>query len=159
MRVGEIIALQWEDFNPEKKTIQVNYTLIKGKLHKPKTISSVREIKLLIQAFDALLEQKELTHNSKFIFHNPNTDKNWYSTDGLRKHWVKLFDQLNIKYRNPYQMRHTFASMLVSRGENTYKVSKYLGHKDTEMVIKIYGKYVPQDESNENNFIANYDDE
>ncbi len=159
LRVGEIIALQWSDFNQDKKMLQINNTLIKGTLHKPKTVSSVREIKLLAQAFDALLDQKELTHNSKFIFHNPNTGRNWYSTDGLRKHWVKLFDQLKIKYRNPYQMRHTFASMLVSRGENTFKVAKYLGHKDTEMVTKIYGKYVPEDESNENIFTANYDNE
>lgn len=64
-----------------------------------------------------------------------------------------------IKYRNPYQIRHTFASMLVSQGENTFKIAKYLGHKDTEMVTKIYGKYVPEDESNENIFTANYDNE
>jgi integrase len=90
---------------------------------------------------------------------NPNTGKSWHSTDGFRKHWVKIFEELNIKYRNPYQMRHTFASMLVSKGENTYKVAKYLGHKDTEMVVKIYGKYLPEDESKENIFTSNYNDE
>jgi integrase len=66
---------------------------------------------------------------------------------------------VKVKYRNPYQMRHTFASMMLSRGENPLKVAKYLGHKDTEMVTKIYGKYIPINESEENCFIGNYDNE
>lgn len=157
LRVGEIIALQWDEFSSDKKMIKVNHTLVRGKLHKPKTASSIREIILLGQAYNAIIEQRKLAKHSKFIFNNPNTGKNWHSTDGFRKHWVKLFDQLDIKYRNPYQMRHTFASMLISKGENIHKVAKYLGHKNIKMVIGIYGKFIPEDNNN-GLFINNYDD-
>ena len=55
-------------------------------------------------------------------------------------------------------MRHTFASMLISNGENIHKVAKYLGHKNIKMIIEIYGKFIPE-ESNGGLFIKNYNDE
>jgi integrase len=36
----------------------------------------------------------------------------------------------NIDYRNPYQTRHTYASQMLSRGENPMWVAHQLGHKD-----------------------------
>mgnify|MGYP002133600798 FL=1 len=160
LRIGEILALQWSHFNIETRKVNVEFTLVNGKLHKPKTKNSLRELVLLDQAYQAIIDQMKFTkHHSKFIFNNPNTEDMWLSTDAFRKHWVKLLEMVKVKYRNPYQMRHTFASMMLSRGENPLKVAKYLGHKDTEMVTKIYGKYIPINESEENCFIGNYDNE
>mgnify|MGYP000017621823 CR=1 FL=1 len=48
----------------------------------------------------------------------------------------------DIKYRNPYQTRHTFASMLLSRGENPMFVAQQMGHKDWSMIIKVYGRWI-----------------
>ena len=72
------------------------------------------------KAFEAITNQKDYKSKDGFVFHNPNTHKYWIETDAFRKHWVKLFANLTIKYRNPYQMRHTFASMLISNGENIH---------------------------------------
>lgn len=43
---------------------------------------------------------------------------------------------------NLYQMRHTYASMLLSNGENILWVASQLGHVGTEMVIRAYGKLI-----------------
>lgn len=158
LRIGEIIALQWSHFDEDTRKIKVEFTLVNGKLHRPKTKSSVRELVLLDKAYDAVINQMKFTkQKSKFIFNNPNTKAMWLSTDAFRKHWVKILNVIKIKYRNPYQMRHTFASMLLSNGENVFKVAKYLGHKDTEMVNKIYGTYLPKNESDVNCFTGTYD--
>ncbi len=160
LRIGEILALQWSHFDVTTRRIKVEFTLVNQKLHRPKTKNSIRELTLLDNAYQAIIDQMKFTKkHSQFIFNNPNTENMWLSTDAFRKHWVKLLEMAKIKYRNPYQMRHTFASMMLSRGENSLKVAKYLGHKDTEMVTKIYGKYIPIDESEENCFIGNYDNE
>lgn len=160
LRIGEILALKWDKVNLEKRTIKVEFTMVRGKLSKPKTKNSIRELVLLDKAYSAIQEQlKYKKSGTDFVFHNPNTGNNFISTDAFRKHWVRIFSSLNIKYRNPYQMRHTFASMLLSNGENALKVAKYLGHKDTEMVTKIYGKYIPQNESDVNCFKGNYENE
>jgi integrase len=41
-------------------------------------------------------------------------------------------------------MRHTFASLMVSQGENILWVSKMLGHKDSSMTLDVYAQYMPQ---------------
>ncbi len=51
--------------------------------------------------------------------------------------------QAGVRYRNPYQTRHTYASMLLSNGENIMWVAKQLGHVNVEMVIRTYGKWIP----------------
>lgn len=160
LRIGEVLALKWDKVNLDERKIKVEFTMVRGKLSKPKTKNSIRELVLLDKAYDAIQEQlKYKKYDNDFVFHNPNTGNNFISTDSFRKHWVRIFDSINIKYRNPYQMRHTFASMLLSNGENALKVAKYLGHKDTEMVTKIYGKYIPKNESDVNCFKGAYDNE
>ncbi len=47
-----------------------------------------------------------------------------------------------LKYRNMRQTRHSFATNALSCGENPLWISKVLGHRNTEMVIKVYGKYI-----------------
>lgn len=48
-----------------------------------------------------------------------------------------------VRYRNPYQTRHTYASMMLSAGENPLWVVTQMGHRDTEMIIKHYGRWIP----------------
>lgn len=158
LRLGEALALKWSSVNLAERKIKIEYTMSDGELTKPKTPSSIREIHLLDKAFEALERQLEYKAPDDFVFHNPNTESYWPETDAFRKHWVRLFNKIKLKYRNPYQMRHTFASMLISKGENIHKVAKYLGHKNIKMVIEIYGKYIPE-ASNQNDFTGNYGDE
>lgn len=147
MRTGEILALKWENVDLENKKIHVIHTMIEGSLQPAKTKQSNRIVYLLDKAFEALSDQKKYIQGDGFVFHNPNTGKYWPKTDSIRKQWISLLKQTGIKYRNPYQTRHTFASMLITNNENIHKVSKYLGHKDTTMVTKIYGKYIDEDDN------------
>lgn len=58
-----------------------------------------------------------------------------------------MLKKLGIEYRNAYQTRHSFASMLITNDENIHKISKYLGHKDTTMLTTTYGKYIDEDDN------------
>jgi integrase len=40
------------------------------------------------------------------------------------------------------QTRHTFATLALSLGENPLWIAKVMGHRDTEMIIRVYSKYV-----------------
>lgn len=156
LRIGEILALKWEYVNLIAGKITVEFTMNNGELERPKTPSSKRELLLLSKALEAINDQLKYKNQDGFVFHNPNTGTYWPETDAFRKHWVKILSNVGLKYRNPYQMRHTFASMLISKGENIHKVAKYLGHKNINMVIEIYGKYIPES-GNENTFVNNYE--
>ena len=50
-----------------------------------------------------------------------------------------------IPYRNPYQLRHTYASTLLTNGANPWYVAQHLGHEDVEMVFSTYGKFIRED--------------
>lgn len=47
-------------------------------------------------------------------------------------------------YRNPYQTQHTYASMMLSAGENPLWVAQQMGHKDWGMIRKRYGGWIPE---------------
>jgi integrase len=42
-----------------------------------------------------------------------------------------------------YECRHTFASWALAAGETPEWVARTLGHVDTSMVYKTYGRYIP----------------
>jgi integrase len=53
-----------------------------------------------------------------------------------------------IKRLTPHKLRHSFASLLLSRGVRTKKVSQLLGHKDTIITQKVYEHFVDDKENN-----------
>lgn len=57
--------------------------------------------------------------------------------------WIPTLKKAEVKYRYPYQTRHTYASMMCSTGENIHWIAAQMGHTTTEMVIRNYGKWIP----------------
>ena len=96
-------------------------------------------------ALEALHHQKKHTFLlNGFIFHNPQTNRPWDSSDQVRKiAWVPLFKKTGVPYRNLYHTRHTFASMLTSGGENFTWVSKQMGHETTQTTARFYVRWLP----------------
>ncbi len=86
----------------------------------------------------------ETTKTNDWVIAVKSTKK---STNCHRTAWVHTIKRAGIRYRNPYQTRHTYASMMLSGGENIMWVASQMGHVDTEMVMKTYGKWIPNDAS------------
>ena len=61
-------------------------------------------------------------------------------------YWKKVLKELEIPYRNLYQMRHTFASLMISSGEDILWVSSMLGHKNANITLQVYAKYIKNQE-------------
>jgi integrase len=59
------------------------------------------------------------------------------------KVWEPLLRRLGVRCRPPYQMRHTFATLAISAGENINWVARMLGHKSPVMTLEKYNRYVP----------------
>ncbi|RZB35948.1 MAG: hypothetical protein SRB2_02613 [Desulfobacteraceae bacterium Eth-SRB2] len=55
---------------------------------------------------------------------------------------MPALEKAGIKYRAMAQTRHSFATNALSCGENPLWIAKVMGHRNTEMIIKVYGKYV-----------------
>ena len=79
---------------------------------------------------------------SKTVLLNPKTNERWNGDQRIRAVWLRALQQANVRYRRPYQTRHTFASMALTAGESPMWVALQMGHKDWTMIARIYGKWM-----------------
>ncbi|EHP6620508.1 site-specific integrase [Campylobacter upsaliensis] len=135
-RTGEILALKWEDLDFERNEIRIFKSLsAKGVLDSPKTKSSNRCVDMLEIIKNELLPLKAKA--SDFIFQQ--------SRYLLRKDFNALLEALNYEKRRLYDTRHSFASIMLSKGEEPIWVGcKMMGHKDLNETYKTYAKYLPR---------------
>lgn len=143
MRTGEIDGLKWEYVDFERREILVRETLIAGETEYTKTDGSQREIPMFGPVYDALKEQRAATGRlSKYVFCN-REGKPLDHNNVTKRVWYPLLRTLNLKQRRPYQTRHTAATLFLASGENPEWVARTLGHSTTEMLFKVYSRYVP----------------
>lgn len=145
MRPSEMCALEWKDIDFVKGVIKVRKakTQRATKAETPKSRAGNREIKILPKVALALTEQKALTGDRGYVFINPHTDKPWRGEAALRKTWTVHLGKCGVRYRKPYQTRHTFASMMLSAGEELAWVSRQLGHSNVVITATRYATYIP----------------
>jgi integrase len=63
--------------------------------------------------------------------------------NNLRKRaWYPAIASAGLRRRTMYQTRHTFASLMLSHGEDPFWVARMLGHTGLEMIFKHYGKFI-----------------
>jgi len=148
IRPGELIALTWKDIDFEKKRILIEKTIVNGKVGDVKTQASVRYIDILPQLEVKLKELYLETgnYNNLFISH---VKKPFYSHDILNLRFKELLEKINIKERTLYNLRHTFASHMISNIQNGIDilwVSNMLGHKNSSITLKVYAKYIKDED-------------
>lgn len=57
--------------------------------------------------------------------------------------WYPTLMKAGLAARTPYQTRHTTATLWLASGENPEWVARQLGHANTEMLFKVYSKFIP----------------
>jgi integrase len=145
LRTSELIALRWEDVDLHNGMLSVRRAKVRKQIKAPKTKAGRRTVQLLQPAIDALQAQREHTRlRGEEVFMNPRTGAPWLHDGPIRKTaWQPALIRAEVRYRYPYQTRHTFASTLLSAGENPVWVASMMGHKDWAMIIKVYGRWIP----------------
>lgn len=153
MRTGEITALKWSDIDFENRTIHVRRTRNKGIETTPKTKSSIRDIEILDILFPYLEEHLQFNNGNEYVFLARGNNPYFSAIKISTTYWQKLLKKLDIKYRNLYQMRHTFASMMIANGEDILWVSNMLGHKNSNITLSTYAKYIKNDKKIRGKFL------
>lgn len=143
MRTGEVHGLKWRYVDFERRLIRVRETVVLGEDEYTKTDGSQRDIQMSQPVVEALTKQYEVTGKlSDYVFCNlmgaPLDNKNF--TDRI---WYPLLRHLGMTERRPYQMRHTAATLWLASGEAPEWIARQLGHTSTEMLFRVYSRYVP----------------
>ena len=148
LRQGEQCGLKIGDIDWEMQIIRVRRGITMNEEGKrmegpTKNISSRRNIKFSPEIREALEAQVVIYEKSKgkYLFCDPDGSDILPAT--LRKRvWVPTLRKANIPFREMKQTRHSFATIALSCGESPLWIAKTMGHTDTDMIIKVYGKYV-----------------
>jgi integrase len=147
LRTSELIELEWGDIDWNRGIARIERakTQYADEAETTKTKSGERDVKLLPPALEALKAQKSFTFlQDGKVFMNPRTGEPWTGDQAIRKTlWKPALKKAGIRYRRPYQTRHTFASMMLSAGEPLAWVSKQLGHSNVLMTAKVYATWIP----------------
>ena len=150
-RVGEAIALQWQDIDFEKAEAIIRRTMPGNRqLGDPKTTSSFRTVELSPQLLEALQElqreQREYWFSKgeempAWVFCKHNRNAPIYSV--WRRAFVSLLKKSQVRVRRVHDIRHTWASQMLLLGKPLAWVSQQLGHKSPQVTLSIYAHWIP----------------
>ncbi len=145
LRVGELLALSWNDIDFVRKQVKINKTTIKsyksGKetivvQELPKTKSSIRTVPLTSRCI-RLLKELKLKGVSKEIVFCSNVGT-YIFPDNLRRSVKVVCKHANITSISIHMLRHTFATRLFNAGVAPKIVSELLGHSKIQITLDTY---------------------
>lgn len=167
LRTGEVLALQWNDIDFERKIISVTKSvqrvgpnLYQVKLGTKNSKSRVITIPECLSIFLSKLKTKTNPIDSDYI--NCQTDGRLHTPSSWKSVWKSYNTQLNFaKYKqlypnndvsifspegtpkvlenvNAHQLRHTYATMLYKSEVDLLTASSLLGHSDVKLTLSIY---------------------
>jgi integrase len=140
VRPSEWIALKKGDVCLISLEVTIYDAVVHGETKGTKTAAGRRTIPVS-QDLANLLEIEMDKHEEEYVF--VNSQKRRWNADSFRKHrWSKIIERAGVRYRYPYQLRHTFATRLISEGENLWKISKLMGHASPQQLFEHYGNYI-----------------
>ena len=143
MRTGEIDGLSWENIDFGARLIHIHQSLVRGTIGPTKTSGSHRSIAMSQRVYEALREQWEVSgEKSTFVFCARNGEP-LNHRNITRRVWYPLLVDLSLTKRNPYQTRHTAATLWLAAGESPEWIARQLGHANTSMLFRVYSRYVP----------------
>ena len=159
MRCGELLGLKWSDIDLENASVSVRRTLTRidnGKrlaLGEPKTKKSRRTIHLTEAAVEALREHLEWQLRDIEILGDRYVDEGLvFSTQrgtpinpsNLRQRsFAPLLKKAGLPQIRFHDLRHTCATLLLSKGVHPKFVQELLGHATIAITLDTYSHVMP----------------
>jgi len=139
MRPNEMIALKWTNVDFEMRCITVREGRVLGIEGPPKTMSSYRDVDMLDPLLEVLRHHRQTSpRGAGHVFNNRHG--NPLEVNNLRNRvWYPTLRKAGLRKRTMYQTRHTFASLMLSHGEDPLWVARMLGHTGLDMIFRHYG--------------------
>lgn len=133
LRAGEILGLTWSDIDEINSTININkqWKRLDKKVYGFGRLKSNNSNRLVPIPKNTLKELKEYHSNSIVDIHNRIIPFNETKIYNLNRKLRKISD-ISI-----HELRHTYATLLISNGIDFKTAAEILGH-DVEQLIKTY---------------------
>lgn len=142
MRTGEVDGLKWRFVDFDRGIILVRETWVAGQVEYTKNDGSQREIHMSQPVREALKRQFKRTGDGQFVFATRNGTP-FNHRNITQRVWYPTLKACGLRDRVPYQTRHTAATLWLAAGENPEWIARQMGHTTTEMLFRVYSRYVP----------------
>jgi integrase len=149
MRLGELLGLHWGDVDWNGKFIKVQRSFKRGRIDKTKTGKDRRvdmSDQLIKSLKDLLVRRKREALKEgrgepvEIIFHK---NGNYISQNSIRNVFKRILNKATIRNMRLHDIRHTFASLLLTNGESPAYVKEQMGHSSIQITVDIYGHLIP----------------
>jgi len=146
-RVGELCALSWSDVNFADRSIRISKTAKDQHIQSHTKTHNVREIDMAEVLVVMLTNLKKKDREECFrlgipqglVFHDSGKV---LSQNTLRRKLNQACVKLGLGHHTIHDIRHTTASILLSRGVPLLYVSKILGHSSAKITLDVYSHYM-----------------
>ncbi len=151
MRLGEALALQWDDVNFRDQEIRVTRQISAGRIETPKSGHgrTVDMSKILAKT----LHRFQLERKSETLKRGWGEMPSWVfcSREGtpldhanVEKAFKRVLKAAGLPLHfTPHGLRHTYASLMLQQGESPVYVQRQLGHASIQLTVDTYGRWLP----------------
>jgi integrase len=143
LRTSESFGLYWLDVDLAGKHVLVHRAIVRGVEKNNTKTNSARHVMLNSRALAALQRQRAHTQmRDSHVFLDPRYGEPWLEERAFRRSfWEPTLRRLGMRYRPPYNTRHTYATMMLMAGMTPAFCAKQLGHS-VEMFLRTYAKWI-----------------
>lgn len=164
-RFGETMAIIWDDVDFENDNIYTyrRYSSVKKKFTNPKTKTSIRRVPISKNLKKVLLNLKKEQSEKLTALGIENSDNlifydyrfGMISNNAINKYLTSILKTLKIDTKmTSAGARHTYGSYLLAKGVDIWLVSKLMGHKDIQELIRTYGHLMAEVEMSQQKLIV-----
>lgn len=151
LRLSEALALRWDAVDVQKKVAHVRRTIALGQVAERTKTGKDRFVLLNGRALHALEYARQYAERRKqgkgrvtetpFVFPPSKNGEFVKQTSDLHHQWRPVLEELGIRYRPPYNCRHTYATICLMSGLNPAFISQQLGHS-IQMLLSTYARWI-----------------
>lgn len=167
LRLGELLALKWNDIDFTNNTVSVTKAISQvSKIsrdgtrtwsmveHPPKTKSSIRTVPLPSKTIDAL-KKHQLQQNKEILKYGELYERNnlvfctelgtYTDIRNMTRSYTRALAHTDIPHKKFHSLRHTYATRLFEKNIPPKKVQKLMGHSDLATTMNIYTHVMPEE--------------